>query len=269
MIYTTFFKEQRMKIIKSILFSLITSALMFLHYAYADPLTDEQIASFSTSNLMAKSFDKRMETFRIIEQKGWQEKYKKEAIEAIKAQLTSSDVMLNRTGIQAQNMLMYRDNKIDDLIINRAEAYHYSKDNQAFYFQQSLIEYMGKKILIMRNLNQLCEDTKAPLHDYARDWDTFVQAVINKDLRGVSAFSGSDSIDAEALIEVLHHPLVLSVLKKTDYADLTPIKNDETGGETVYEFSTDKSKNNKNNHSVKLYFSKGDTLVLDYYLAPN
>lgn len=249
---------------KNTLLSLIASTLIFLNYVNADPLTDEQIASFSIENLMAESFDKRMETFRIIEQKKWQEKYKNEAIEAIKAQLSSSDVMFNRTGIQGQNELMYSDKEIDNLVIKLAENYSYRKGSQPFYFQQSLIEYMSKK-MVMGKKHKDCTDNKASSHHYEIDWDVFVQAIIDKDLPGVSSFASSDSIDAEYLINALSHPAVLNILRKTDYADLEPIKSNNTGDKILYEFSADDTKDKKIIDSVKLYFTQEDTLVLDYY----
>ncbi|MCK5726520.1 MAG: hypothetical protein KAH22_06830 [Thiotrichaceae bacterium] len=250
---------------KNLLLSLIIT-LLFLSFANADPLTEEQIESFSISNLNDKSFDKRMETFRIIEQKKWQEKYKKEAIEAITAQLSSHDVMLNRTGIQGQNLLMYSNEKIDVLIIKLAKDYDYKKGNQSFYFQQSLIEYLAKKI----GKKYQCTDKKASSPDYEVDWDSFVIAVIEKDLRGVATFAGSDSIDAEVLIKVLNNPLILDVLRKTNYADLTLVKREAEDNKTTtfYEFSADSSKNGKIKNSVKLYFSKGERFTLINYLAP-
>jgi len=253
---------------KITLLSLIASILIFSNYLNADPLTDEQIASFSINNLTAESFDKRMETFRIIEQKKWQERYKKEAIKAIKKQLSSSDVMLNRTGIQGQNGLMYSNEEIDTLIIKLANDYNYRKGSQPFYFQQSLIEYMSKKML-MGKKNKECNDKKASAHGYEIDWDVFVQAVVDRDLQGVGSFASSDSIDSEHLINVLNHPAVLNILRKTNYADLTPIKNNNIDDKTLYEFSADSNKDKKIIDSVKLYFAQEDKLVLSHYIVLN
>ncbi len=132
-----------MKIKLTILFlamAMLSTALV------ADPLTEEQIQAFDIKNLNSRSFDKRMTTFRIVKEQGLKDKYKKEAVAAIKRMLASRDIMQKRTGIQGENLLQYRDSEVNLLVVKNARAIEYKKGNQYFYFRQALIEYLVREM---------------------------------------------------------------------------------------------------------------------------
>lgn len=137
------------------------SLLLFSSYATADPLTAQEIAAFKIEHLRSSSFDVRMRAFRIIHLKGWKEKYQLETTKAIKAMLRHKNIFQNRTGIQGQNMLMYKDAEIDRLIMRLAKKFDYKKGNQHFYFRQTLVEYLVKKMVLAQKAVRACKSCKA------------------------------------------------------------------------------------------------------------
>lgn len=106
-------------------------------------------------------------------------------------------------------------------------------------------------------------------YNYDVDFEVFKKAVIAKDIKGVSAFAGSDEIDAEALIQLFEDPDFLADLKKATYDDLTV---DDSGDEVLLVFSSSVSgsddEGNEFESGVYLYFSQGDpSLLLENFMA--
>ncbi|MDG1330978.1 MAG: hypothetical protein P8P74_01505 [Crocinitomicaceae bacterium] len=122
------------------------------------------------------------------------------------------------------------------------------------------------------------EDTSEPeegdeissRYNYDQDFEIFKTAVINKDIKGVSAFASSDMIDAEMLVDAFQDPDFLAMLKKATYDDLT---EDTTSGDEVLlvlscmvEGSDDEG--NTFESGLYLYFSQGDpSLLLENFIA--
>ena len=106
-------------------------------------------------------------------------------------------------------------------------------------------------------------------YNYDQDWEIFKTAVINEDIKGVSAFASSDEIDAEMLVEAFQDPDFLSALKKATYEDLTV----ETSGDEellVFSCAIEGSDDEGNTYEsgLYLYFSQGDpSLLLENFLA--
>jgi hypothetical protein len=106
-------------------------------------------------------------------------------------------------------------------------------------------------------------------YNYDLDWEAFKEAVVNKDIQGMSAFAGSDEIDSEELLMLLSAEPYLEAIKNATYEDLKTVDQD---GEILLEFSAEESgvdeDGNELESAVMLYFSQGDpSLVLEYYLA--
>lgn len=113
------------------------------------------------------------------------------------------------------------------------------------------------------------EDEIVSRYNYDLDWDVFKEAVLNNDIQGVSAFAGSDEVDAETLIMLLSDDFYKEKLKNTSYEDLNTVDQD---GEMMLEFSASETgvdeDGNEVGSAVMIYFSQGDpSLVLEYYLA--
>ena len=94
-------------------------------------------------------------------------------------------------------------------------------------------------------------------------------AVINKDVKAVQAFAGSDNVDALPIIEAFSDPDFLFILKKSTYDDLLA----NTDGYEVLlvfsaEFESDDEEGNIFESGLYLYFSQGEMgLVLENFLA--
>lgn len=106
-------------------------------------------------------------------------------------------------------------------------------------------------------------------YHYDQDWEVFKTAVINKDVKGVQAFAGSDEVDAVAVIEGFSDPDFLAMLKKSTYDDL---EVDTNGDEVLLVFSAvfmgDDGEGNIFESGLYLYFSQGEMgLVLENFLA--
>ncbi|MCB1176298.1 MAG: hypothetical protein KDK36_01855, partial [Leptospiraceae bacterium] len=104
---------------KKIILILIVTATFSIK---ADPLTDDQIKSFNIENLNSKSFDTRMNTFRIIEVMDWKDKYRDEIEKAILKMLKSTDIMQKRTGIQGENLLHMDNPDIYEAIVRNVQT---------------------------------------------------------------------------------------------------------------------------------------------------
>lgn len=127
---------------------------------FADPLSQEDIAAFDIKKLSSPKFDDRMKVFRIMKHQSWGEKYKKEAITAIKNMLASTDIMQNRTGIQGLELFMYNDAEIEQHVARLAKKYDYKSGNQYFYFRQSLVSYLVKRLALTKAALNACKATK-------------------------------------------------------------------------------------------------------------
>ena len=106
-------------------------------------------------------------------------------------------------------------------------------------------------------------------YNYDLDWNTFKEAVFNKDVIGMSSYAGSDEIDSEELLMFLSDEPYLDILENTTYEDLKVVEQD---GEAMLEFSASETgvdeDGNEVGSAVMLYFSQGDpSLVLEYYLV--
>ncbi len=106
-------------------------------------------------------------------------------------------------------------------------------------------------------------------YNYDQDFEVFKTAVINKDIKGVSAFASSDIVDAEFLVQAFEDPDFLADLKKATYDDLTV---DTSGDEVLLVFSSSvegsDDEGNEYESGVYLYFSQGETgLLLENFLA--
>ena len=107
-------------------------------------------------------------------------------------------------------------------------------------------------------------------YNYEQDWEVFKTAVINKDIKGVSAFASSDIIDAEMLVDAFQDPDFLSALKKATYEDLKV--DTERGDEVLLVFSCllegSDDEGNTFESGLYLYFSQGDpSLMLENFIA--
>jgi hypothetical protein len=106
-------------------------------------------------------------------------------------------------------------------------------------------------------------------YHYDEDWEAFKTAIINKDVKAVQAFAGSDSVDAVPIIEAFSDPDFLAILKKRTYDDLEA----ETDGDEVLlvfsaVFEGDDGEGNIFASGLYLYFSQGHSgLVLENFLA--
>jgi len=104
---------------------------------------------------------------------------------------------------------------------------------------------------------------------YDEDWDRFKEAVISKNIQGVSAFASSDAIDAELLVDAFSDSDFLEQLRVATYDDLT---TDIEGEEVLLVFSATMSgsdeEGNEYESGVYLYFSQGEnSLLLENFLA--
>ena len=106
-------------------------------------------------------------------------------------------------------------------------------------------------------------------YHYDEDWEAFKTAVINKDVKAVQAFAGSDNVDALPIIEAFSDPDFLVILKKSTYDDLLA----NTDGYEVLlvfsaEFESDDEEGNIFESGLYLYFSQGEMgLALENFLA--
>lgn len=106
-------------------------------------------------------------------------------------------------------------------------------------------------------------------YHYDEDWEVFKTAVINKDVKAVQAFAGSDIVDALPIIEAFSDPDFLAILRKSTYNDL---KADTNGEEVLLVFSaaveSDDGEGNIFESGLLLYFSQGEMgLILENFLA--
>ena len=113
------------------------------------------------------------------------------------------------------------------------------------------------------------EEKAASRYHYDEDFEVFKTAVINKDIRGVSAFASSDNIDAEIIIEAFSDPDFLKQLTAATYHDLT---TDTSGDDVLLVFSAsmegDDGEGNIFESGLYIYFSQGETsLLLENFLT--
>jgi hypothetical protein len=106
-------------------------------------------------------------------------------------------------------------------------------------------------------------------YHYDDEWEVFKEAIINKDIKGVSAFASSDVIDAEALIMVMDNEIFLKKLKETKYKDLE-VNETELGISIEFhaiETAIDEN-GNEVGSAVTIFFTEGERfLELDYFVA--
>ena len=115
---------------------------------------------------------------------------------------------------------------------------------------------------------KIVEVVESKFH-YDEDWNRFKEAVINKDIPGVSAFASSDMIDSEVIVDAFGDPEFLELLKNATYNDLT---TDTEGPEVLLVFSAaiagEDEDGNVYESGLYLYFSQGETgLLLENFLA--
>lgn len=111
-------------------------------------------------------------------------------------------------------------------------------------------------------------EDEAPVQ-YDASWESFKTAVVNKDIKGVSAFASSDKIDAEFVVQAFSDPEFLALLKKAKYEDL---EIDNSSEEEILKFSgyleTSDDEGNIYESGLYLYFTKGETgLLLEDFQA--
>ena len=82
---------------------------------------------------------------------------------------------------------------------------------------------------------------------YDQDWEAIKTAILNKDLKGVAAFSGSDAVDAEMLIMFFEESKLAEQLKASTYDDLTV---DTQGEEVTLQFTAHETGVNDEGHEV-------------------
>lgn len=113
------------------------------------------------------------------------------------------------------------------------------------------------------------EEVISPVDSYAADWETFKQAVLNKDIPGMSAFASSDAIDSESLLASMSEDYILEALENTAYEDLT--MNEAEGVMTViFEVSIEGTDDEGATvgSGITLYFSQdAGRLLLDTYIV--
>ncbi|MCB1156606.1 MAG: hypothetical protein H7A25_24385 [Leptospiraceae bacterium] len=136
---------------------LVISSLLFYISLGADPLSDEEIKSFNIKDLYNTSFDKRMNTFRIIKELGYREKYKQELEKAVLYMLKHKDIFYKRTGIQGENMFHLGNSEVHELILKNAEDTQYESGNQFLYFRASIMEYLSYELEKARKKLLLCK----------------------------------------------------------------------------------------------------------------
>ena len=129
---------------------------------------------------------------------------------------------------------------------------------------ESVIE-KTEEIEVVEEVDEVVESR----YQYDKDWERFKEAVVAKDIRGVSAFASSDAIDAEILIDAFSDPEFLEMLKVATYEDL---ETNTDGPEVLLVFSAAVSgsdeEGNEYESGLYLYFSQGEqSLMLENFLA--
>lgn len=117
--------------------------------------------------------------------------------------------------------------------------------------------------------DQMEEDEVSSRYHYDEDFEVFKTAVINKDIKGVSAFASSDNIDAESIIQGFSDPDFLAVMKASTWEDL---EVDTSGEEVLLVLSCMvEGKDDEGNtweSGLFLYFSQGEpSLLLENFFA--
>lgn len=136
---------------------LLTFCLGFAAIVSADPLEEKDIKAFNVNNLSSSSFDVRMKAFRIIQNQGWNRRYRRQALAAIKRMLASKNIMQRRTGIQGLNLMRYQDPELLGLISGIVTELDYAKGSQNFYFRQSLIPYLLRELKNAKGEARACK----------------------------------------------------------------------------------------------------------------
>lgn len=106
-------------------------------------------------------------------------------------------------------------------------------------------------------------------YQYDKEWEVFKEAVINKDIKGVSAFASSDAVDAEFLITVMDNEILLQKLKNTKYEDLE-VNETELGVSVEFHAieTTIDEDGNEIGSAITIFFTEGDQfLELDYFVV--
>lgn len=152
-----------------------------------------------------------------------------------------------------------------------------SKVEVVAFVYEEYISHNGEKATVFFNerhtdlvvsIAEMEEEISSRYH-YDEDFEVFKTAVINKDIKGVSAFASSDMIDAEVIIEAFSDPVFLKQLKAGTYNDLTT----DTSGKEVFLVFTATVQGDAGNGEVfesglYLYFSQGETsLLLENFFA--
>tara|TARA_B110000091_G_C13672456_1_gene414330 strand:- start:189 stop:683 length:495 start_codon:yes stop_codon:yes gene_type:complete len=124
-------------------------------------------------------------------------------------------------------------------------------------------------VIVENEEKDLVETELESRYKYDKEWEVFKEALLNKDIKGVSAFASSDAIDAEALIIVMDNEMFLQKLRETKYEDLEV--NDTKLGVSiefhVIEAGMD-SDGNEVGSAITIFFTEGEQfLELDYFIA--
>jgi hypothetical protein len=104
--------------------------------------------------------------------------------------------------------------------------------------------------------------------DYEKDFEGFKAALLSQDIQGVSAYAGSDEIDAENIVIAFNDPDFLAQVKAATLADLTEAEGQEGVFELAVMVSGSDDEGNEWESGLFLYFSKGeDGLKLENFFA--
>lgn len=117
--------------------------------------------------------------------------------------------------------------------------------------------------------NQTTEEVQTP--DYAGDWEKFKTAVINQDLKAVSAFIGDNEkgVDINMMLEAFADPDFQKQLKDASFEDL---EMEQEGDMNLWVFSSlvegDDGEGNTFESGLYLYLTEQDHgLMLEDFLA--
>lgn len=105
---------------------------------------------------------------------------------------------------------------------------------------------------------------------YDQDWENIKEAILNKDVKGLSAYAASDAVDAQLIIDSFHADRdFLDQLKKASYKDL---RTEDDGDRILLVFSAEVAgsdeEGNEYESGLYLYFNQGDpSLELVNFLA--
>ncbi len=136
--------------------------------------------------------------------------------------------------------------------------------------KEKTTEHLADVTLDDSESNDSKDDAIQSRYAYDQDWENIKDAILNKDIEALVAYSGSDDLDEELLIQQFHaDQSLLEQLRKSTYKDLTETETDKG---VMLQFSATLSGSDKEGNTYEsglyLYMSQGDpNLLLEYYLA--